>query len=262
MRVASFNLQSGKPNGLIASADASVLTSERATQAAVAKMAELAPDIVCLQEVRGYQELAFVHGSHAAWSETALARRLYTPRSLRTEERYGIAMYSAVDVERSWTWRLPSWHSPIRHTSDGVRFRFEEQRRAIVALVREGGQPILVCGTHLAPTAGLGVRQLHWLEDRLDSLAASIEMPQTCRLIVGDLNIRPEKLRANTRYTVLGEGSTFPSDSPSTQIDHVIGQGLVANASRTELMPVSDHRALIVEVEPEARRNAEERSRR
>ncbi|MDN6486189.1 endonuclease/exonuclease/phosphatase family protein [Ancrocorticia populi] len=262
MRVATFNLQSGQPNGLSPHGGTGQLTTDEATMAAAAKMVELDPDIVCLQEVRGYQGLTFVHGSSARWSETALAQRLYTPHSVRTEKRYGIVMYSMLGVEASWIWRLPSWHSPIRQTPNGMRFRFEEQRRAIVALVRENGQPVFVCGTHLAPTAGLGIRQLHWLEERLDNLARSTKMPRAPRLIMGDLNIRSEVLRGETRYTVLGEGDTFPSDSPRTQIDHVIGQGLKVHGSQAVLMPVSDHRALISEIEPEAGNDPGARPRR
>lgn len=262
MRVATFNLQSGKPNGFVSQLNDTPsqklsgrrieasprLASEQAVKMSAARLATLAPDVVCLQEVLGALSTPFIEQAGASWREFALARRRFNPRSPRSNERYGIAMYSRLPIVRSWRWWLPSWRSPLRRTATGTSLRVEEQRRAIVALMKDGAQPVLVCATHLAPASELGVRQLRWLEDRLEKLAQQMRLSAIPRLIVGDLNMRPEMLGNQTRYTVLAEGLTYPSGNPRTQIDHILGRGMAGGDSWTELMPISDHRALIADV--------------
>ncbi|MGO1591964.1 MAG: endonuclease/exonuclease/phosphatase family protein [Ancrocorticia sp.] len=240
--MATFNCQSGKPNGLLASTQDMGVVEQSA-----AMLAALAPDIVCLQEVRGTLNTPFSEKAGATWSDVALARRRYNPRKPHADQGYGIAMYSRLPVLRMWVWWLPSWRSPVRRTSIGTRFRLEEQRRAIVVLVDSGTRPTLVCGTHLAP--GIGPKQLAWLESKLDQLAHRIGLGGAPRIIMGDLNIREEALRVQSRYALLASADTYPSDAPRTQIDHIIGQNVKARAGSAHLLPISDHRALIGEVD-------------
>ena len=67
-------------------------------------------------------------------------------------------------------------------------------------------------------------------------------------MLLGDLNF-PGRLPARvTRWRPLARVKTFPGASPSMQIDHALGHGLlpvVAAATAREL-PLSDHRALIL----------------
>jgi endonuclease/exonuclease/phosphatase family metal-dependent hydrolase len=68
-------------------------------------------------------------------------------------------------------------------------------------------------------------------------------------VLVGDLNMRPRPAHRITGMSPLATGRTFPAHRPREQIDHILGSGLpTATPGRTVALPVSDHRALVVDL--------------
>jgi endonuclease/exonuclease/phosphatase (EEP) superfamily protein YafD len=69
--------------------------------------------------------------------------------------------------------------------------------------------------------------------------------------LLGDLNLDPEDVDPLALgYDRPSGGPTFPAHAPRREIDHVLLDGLVATAAVVAPLPVSDHRALVVELDP------------
>jgi endonuclease/exonuclease/phosphatase family metal-dependent hydrolase len=116
-----------------------------------------------------------------------------------------------------------------------------EPRSAIVARVEVGEVALSVAATHLG-LRGAGKAQLPLLVEHLRRRPGP-------RLLLGDLNLHPEDVVVPAGWTRPSGGPTFPATSPRREIDHVLLDGLVATAAVVVPLPVSDHRALVVEVE-------------
>jgi endonuclease/exonuclease/phosphatase family metal-dependent hydrolase len=154
---------------------------------------------------------------------------------------YGIALLSRLEPESVTPVALP--HPEGRG----------EPRVALVARIALQGGPLSVAGTHLSFLPRSGIRQLRWLQRRLEA-----EPPP--RLLLGDLNLWLPLVRAVSRrgWRPLARGRTFPNRPPgsagrSVQIDHVLasrgGDRLRVRRSRVAAGPISDHRALVVDLE-------------
>jgi endonuclease/exonuclease/phosphatase family metal-dependent hydrolase len=154
---------------------------------------------------------------------------------------YGIALLSRLEPESV----TPVW---LPHPE-----RRGEPRVGLIARIglREG--PLTVAGTHLSFVPRSGIRQLRWLQRRLEAEPAP-------RLLLGDLNLWLPMVRAVSRrgWRPLVRGRTFPNSAPgsagrSVQIDHVLAGGgddrLRVRHSRVAASPISDHRALVVDLE-------------
>jgi endonuclease/exonuclease/phosphatase family metal-dependent hydrolase len=123
-----------------------------------------------------------------------------------------------------------------------------EQRTALVGTVQVGSRLVTVAATHLSNKQGHNVRQLR----ELQGLAASRVAP---RLLVGDLNMPSTVLLLASRrgWPETGRGRTFPNSAPTQQLDHILRNdpaGVVRpRGARVAAAPVSDHRALVVELD-------------
>jgi len=153
---------------------------------------------------------------------------------------YGIALLSRPELE---------WVSPVALPHPEGR---GEPRVALIARVGLVTGPLAVGTTHLSFLYRSGIAQLRWLERRLEGEPAP-------RLLLGDLNLWLPLVRLVSRrgWRPLARGHTFPNPSPATpqrsvQIDHVLasgGQRLRVRRSRVAAGPISDHRALVVDLE-------------
>ncbi len=163
-----------------------------------------------------------------------------------TEAGYGVGLVSKLPV-RAWhvvRLRAAKVRAPV--AVPGGRGRFillpDEPRVALAAEVEAPGGPVAVATTHLSFVPGWNVVQLR----RVTRTLAALGLP--C-VLLGDLNI-PGRLPAlATGWRALARVKTFPGSSPSLQIDHALGHGLlpvVREASAPEL-PLSDHRALVLD---------------
>jgi endonuclease/exonuclease/phosphatase family metal-dependent hydrolase len=123
-----------------------------------------------------------------------------------------------------------------------------EQRSALLGTIQVGSRTVTVAAGHLSNRQGHNVRQLRELQE----VAASQAAP---RLLVGDLNMPSTVLLVASRrgWPEAGRGRTFPNSSPTQQLDHILRNdpaGVVRpRGARVVAAPVSDHRALVVEVD-------------
>ncbi len=121
----------------------------------------------------------------------------------------------------------------------------EEPRNAILATVRIGGRPISVAATHLSTQPRLKREQL----PKVINALAGRPGPQ---VLMGDLNLRRDQVLAHLSGTALElvDGPpTFPAPNPVKSIDHIAVSGLTIRVVSTEYSLISDHRALVVDVE-------------
>jgi endonuclease/exonuclease/phosphatase family metal-dependent hydrolase len=160
---------------------------------------------------------------------------------------YGIALLSRYPV-RSWQvmrlpaipFRFPMWLPGPRK----VLIVSEEPRVAMAGIADTPFGQLTVANTHLSFVPGWNGLQLRRLRRDLATF------PQPL-LLMGDLNIdgsRPAKI---TGYRPLApQRLTFPADEPSRQLDHMLLRGSLAPVRHTctQTMPVSDHRALVVDL--------------
>jgi endonuclease/exonuclease/phosphatase family metal-dependent hydrolase len=153
---------------------------------------------------------------------------------------YGIALLSRLEPRSVTPVALPHPEGP------------GEPRVALIARIDLDGGPLTVGATHLSFLPRSGIAQLRWLERRLEAEPAP-------RLLLGDLNLWLPMVRLMSRggWRPLARGSTFPNRPPgsrgrSVQIDHVLASGgdrVRVRRSRVAAGPISDHRALVVDLE-------------
>lgn len=159
---------------------------------------------------------------------------------------YGIALLSRFPV-RSWQvlrlpaipFRFPMWLPGPRK----VLVVHEEPRAAVVAAVETPLGCISVANTHLSFVPG-------WNRLQLSRLCRDLAAFPDPLVLMGDLNLPapvPEKV---TGYRSLVTGPTFPLESPDRQLDHVLLRGDLppVRSSAIEVLPLSDHRAVVVDV--------------
>jgi endonuclease/exonuclease/phosphatase family metal-dependent hydrolase len=220
-----------------------------------AAVADLDADVLALQEVDRLQERshradltevaaqvlgAVAHrfapalsGAPGAWTRASDADVAGTPQ-------YGVALLSRLPVARWDVLRLPALRGqvpvrfPGRRRPELVR---DEPRIAVVAHLDDGPT---VAGTHLSFIPWWNLVQLRRLVGAL---------PRSGPLaLLGDLNMQPAPAARATRLQPLVSAPTYPVAAPYEQIDHVLGRGLRPGAGGAVRMPLSDHRALVVDV--------------
>jgi endonuclease/exonuclease/phosphatase (EEP) superfamily protein YafD len=67
---------------------------------------------------------------------------------------------------------------------------------------------------------------------------------------MGDLNMADDRPAHITGYRMLARHFTFPIERPDRQLDHILMRGRLGevSASSAPALPLSDHRALIVDL--------------
>ena len=217
LRLASFNIQHGRrPDG-----EVDIALLGRACAA-------LSADVLALQEVDRHLRRSDDADTAAEVAAACGMAHVYGPAIALKGGYYGNALLvrgSIGDVEV-------------------VPIDDPEPRSAIVARVSVAGVELSVCATHLG-LKGRGEEQLPALLDVLRSRPGP-------RVLLGDLNLDPDAVDRVRGGFVRAEadGHTWPAKAPRRTIDHVLLEGLAATAAVVVPLPVSDHRALVVEVEP------------
>lgn len=161
---------------------------------------------------------------------------------------YGVAMVSRYPV-LSWQvirlapvpLKVPRW-SPPEHTVGVFR---DEPRVAVVATVDAPVGPITIVNTHLTFIGWWNGRQLRRLRRSLGSAAQPI-------VLMGDLNLGRARAERLTGWSSLHAEPTFPRHHPRAQLDHILGSEEIQERvleGRTHDLPLSDHRALSVDLE-------------
>ena len=125
-------------------------------------------------------------------------------------------------------------------------FLARDEPRVAVAAVLDGpfGQ-FTVCNTHLSFIPGWNALQLRRL---VRSLAGTREP----LVLMGDLNMQRRQAARASGLTPIAAAATFPADRPARQLDHVLVRGRLRATGPAEAvrLPLSDHRALVVDCGP------------
>jgi endonuclease/exonuclease/phosphatase family metal-dependent hydrolase len=251
MRVATFNILHGRsPEDdrvdirryaeAVGSLDADVLALQevdrslpRSSNADLASVAA---------EAMGAVEHRFVAALSGSPEDTRVAA---TDDEQPGSPAYGIALLSRYPVESWQVVRLAGAPTRVptkyRESRKPVLVR-DEPRVAVAARVRTPEREVTVVNTHLSFVSWWGRHQLRRL---MRSFAGTDPM-----LLVGDLNMSPQRARAITAMTPLVEGATFPAHAPREQLDHVLARGDVGRVVDTGVhaLALSDHRALSVDL--------------
>lgn len=158
---------------------------------------------------------------------------------------YGCALLTRYPVHGWRVIRLPPFPSrvPLRFRGqlrpEWVR---DEPRVAVVADIDSPEGPLQVACTHLSYLSW-------WNGVQLRKVLRGLGGPSRPRVLLGDLNMPPERAARATGLRPLATGLTFPHQVPEDQIDHILGSdGLVSSSCGAVSLPVSDHRALAAEV--------------
>ena len=103
--------------------------------------------------------------------------------------------------------------------------------------------PLTVANTHLSFVPG-------WNRVQLRSLARDLRGFPGPRVLMGDLNMTPPTPSRWTGLRAVGGAATFPTDEPTDQLDHILtdDRSLCVEECSAPRLPVSDHRALLVDV--------------
>jgi endonuclease/exonuclease/phosphatase family metal-dependent hydrolase len=159
---------------------------------------------------------------------------------------YGIALLSRYAV-RSWqVVRLPAIPFTFPMWLPGPRKVIvvnEEPRSALVGVVETPRGDLTVVNTHLSFVPGWNRVQLRRLRRDLGTFPGPL-------VLMGDLNMTPPTPARVTGWRPLAGGLTFPVDAPDRQLDHVLLRGELGPVTGTwaPSLPLSDHRALVVDV--------------
>jgi endonuclease/exonuclease/phosphatase family metal-dependent hydrolase len=128
---------------------------------------------------------------------------------------------------------------------DLPRVRPAEPRVAVVARAEVAGVGLSVAVTHLSVRRPESAPQL-------DATVAAVRRFPGPWLVAGDLNRGPADVEPAfaTAGFALADPTlpTFPTVEPRARIDHVAVAGARVGAVDVRALPVSDHRALLVEV--------------
>jgi endonuclease/exonuclease/phosphatase family metal-dependent hydrolase len=252
VRLATFNILHGRS-----------LTDDRVdVDRFAAAVASLDADVLALQEVDREQPRSHLADLTAVAAEAMgatdhrfVAAIAGTPGATWTaatgDEQpgtaaYGIALLSRFPV-RSWQvnrlptvpFAFPMW-LPVPRKVVVVR---EEPRSAVAAVVETPLGALTVVNTHLSFVPGWNRLQLRRLRRELVAIPGPL-------VLMGDLNMTPPTPAAVTGWRPLAEGLTFPVDGPDRQLDHVLLRGELGTvtASSVQALPMSDHRALTVDL--------------
>jgi len=195
-------------------------------------------------EAMGAKEHQFVAALHGTPGGTWMAA---TGEEQPGSATYGIALLSRYPVVSWRVVRLPPLRAsvPLWSTLTNRPFLAKDEPRVAVAAVLDGpfGE-FTVCNTHVSFIPGWNGRQLRQL---VGSLAGTREP----LVVIGDLNMDTRQATRVTRMRSIASTATFPADRPTRQIDHVLVRGDLRPAGPAEAvrLPLSDHRALVVDCE-------------
>ncbi len=239
MRIATFNIKHG------------ALTQEyhsnpEQVMAAFQELAAFEPDILALQEA----DQGVLRSGRANLAEIAAEACDMNFRFAKTRRqstgKYGNALLVRGDIQ----------DFRVVDLGGGKRFKLKlgehklppfgyEPRNALLATAVIGERKISVATTHLSTEKHIQGKQL----TRLVGALACQPEPMA---LLGDLNMnlhQVQKSRASGVLEFAKAMPTFPADNPRRQIDHIAVSGLSIVEAQTVRLPISDHLALIVDVE-------------
>ena len=206
--------------------------------ALAALLRDVRPHVVAVQELS--------ENAAAVLDEWGVSRRL-APDDAMTG--MGLAVAAAADFDRP---EFPH-RNPVRARIDGTAWGFGS---------------VEVLSTHLVnPVSRPWSTSRRLRSAEVTALENLLEQPAETRIVLGDFNSSPawplyRRVSRLADDAVRATGTArptwgyFPWFIPMLRIDHVFVQGARATVARTAKVSGSDHRALIVELEPLDNRRA------
>jgi endonuclease/exonuclease/phosphatase family metal-dependent hydrolase len=161
---------------------------------------------------------------------------------------YGVALLSRFPVVSWRVVRLPPLRATVPLWSPASRRPFlarDEPRVAVAAVLDGPFGEFTVCNTHLSFIPG-------WNAVQLRRLVRSLTGTRQPLALIGDLNMQAGQAARVSGLTPIAAAATFPADRPDRQLDHVLAGGALraTGPARAVRLPLSDHRALVVECGP------------
>ncbi len=252
MRLATFNVLHGRS-----------LTDGRVeADRLVEAVRRIAADVLALQEVDRQQrrsgsldltEIAATAGGFAAWRfqpsmiGPAGNWRAATPADEgEPGPAYGVALLSRYPVEAWDVLRLRAapMRSPVLVAAPRrVLLVADEPRVVVAAVLATPIGRVTVAAAHLSFVPG-------WNATQLLRLARWLRRKPSPQVLLGDLNLPGRVPSLLTGWSMLARSPTYPADLPRWQLDHALGRGKLpaVRSVDTPLLPVSDHRALVIEL--------------
>jgi endonuclease/exonuclease/phosphatase family metal-dependent hydrolase len=254
MRLVTFNILHGR----------SLRDGQVDTDRLAAAVRRLDPDILALQEVdRGQERSHHVDLTDVAAAAMGAVDQRFVPALAGTPgaawapasdpdepstAAYGVSLLSRYPATAWRVLRLP--RIPFRVPRTGAhlwpeRLAPEEPRVAVAGRFATPEGPLTAVSTHLSFVPGWGQLQLLAVRRAL----AGVDGPV---VLLGDLNLRGRQPELLTGYRPLGRRPTMPADRPDHQIDHILLRGELGRVRAVDNpeMDLSDHRPLVVELEP------------
>jgi endonuclease/exonuclease/phosphatase family metal-dependent hydrolase len=232
MRLATFNIKNG-------------LSDDRSCdpEALVSACRSLCADVLALQEVDRGVPRSNEADQTSIVAEGCVLNGLYAPARRLDGGEYGNALLvrgSLADVEHILL--------PVKPGN--------EARAVVAARAQVDGTALSVAATHLQNRHGGPPRTPADAAEQLEQLEvvlAELARRPRPRALLGDLNMPPEVavpvLEAGG-FEVADSEPTVVVGAPKFRIDYVAVDGLAVGGSEVLDTDVSDHRALVVEVEP------------
>lgn len=251
MRVASFNILNGRVptdqhvnldgfRSAVRTLDADVLALQEVDRnqhrSDHADLTAIAADAMGADE---HQFVAALAGSPGA---TWIAA---TGEEQPDTAAYGIALLSRFPVQGWQVVRLAALKVPVPMRFSGRRWPelvHDEPRVAVIATIDTPQGCVTFVNTHLTFID-------RWNAWQLRRLVANLVDESGPLVLMGDLNMGPERAARVTGMRPVATRLTFPVDAPTQQLDHILARGPVRGGGDEALaLPVSDHRALLVEL--------------
>ena len=253
MRLVTFNVLHGR------SLEDGLVDLDRFAAAITA----LDPDVLALQEVDRHQPRSH-RADLAAAAAAAMGAVEFRFGAAMTGEpgadwsparhppdsesaAYGVALLSRYPVRRWRSVTLPRIRPPLaalRSDPPRLTLRREENRVAVLADLDTQEGPLVVAATHLSFVPG-------WAQWQLVRLRRRLARDASPAVLMGDLNMGPRLPARIAGFRLIAAGPTYPTDLPRRRIDHVLVRGDVGDvlSTRTPRLPLSDHRALVVDLD-------------
>lgn len=252
MRLATFNILHGRTpsdgvvdldrlRAAVRSLDADILALQEVDRAQ--PRSHLADLTAVAAEAMG----AVTHRFVAALSGTPGATWMAaTGEDVPGSASYGIALLSRHPA-LSWQvlrlpripFRFPLWLPEPRK----LIVVHEEPRAVVIGHLDTPAGPLVVANTHLSYVPAWRRLQLQRIRRDLDKMPGPV-------VLMGDLNMPGGAPGQITGYRPLAAHHTFPLEPPNRQLDHILLRGDLGEVvgSSAPLLPLSDHRALVVDL--------------